>query len=225
MCGSRATATYFLPPKQILITKELLLYSCTYTQKSSSGISGGGPSHYLCRTPRSTTIAGNVDWGSRSRYAADDVGPASRVSALFEEDPAGAVSGRDGCGDAVGRVVGAGRSVLLEGRDGPQASGACDRVCLAIRYRHFHLPQNVHNLLRRVLPCLDHCLLLPYQFVSLPLVQNSPGTPPGTARSCLAMPTFPGWRPWSAPPKVAVKVPSLRRLTGRPGFRQSGFHP
>ena len=34
----------------------------------------------------------------------------------------------------------------------------------------------IHNLLRCVLPGLRHSMLLPYQFVSLPLVQNLPGT-------------------------------------------------
>ena len=61
-------------------------------------------------------------------HAADDVGPASGVSARFEEDPSGAVSGRDGCGDAVGRVVGFGRAALFEERDEPQACGALDHV-------------------------------------------------------------------------------------------------
>ena len=30
------------------------------------------------------------------------------------------------------------------------------RVRLSVRHRHFDLPQNVHNLLRRMLPCLAH---------------------------------------------------------------------
>uniref|UniRef100_E6QKJ2 Uncharacterized protein n=1 Tax=mine drainage metagenome TaxID=410659 RepID=E6QKJ2_9ZZZZ len=54
---------------------------------------------------------------------------------------------------------------------------ACYWVRLSVRYRHFDLPQNVHNLLRRVLPCITHSMLLPYQLVSSQLVQNLPGTP------------------------------------------------
>ena len=38
----------------------------------------------------------------------DDVGHSGRVPTLHEEDPAGAVSGRDGRCDAVGRAAGAG---------------------------------------------------------------------------------------------------------------------
>ena len=54
---------------------------------------------------------------------------------------------------------------------------ACYRVRFPVCYRYFNLPQNIHNLLRRVLPGLRHSTLLPYQFVSLPLVQNLPDTP------------------------------------------------
>ncbi|HEY6447309.1 MAG TPA: hypothetical protein VIY53_12680, partial [Acidobacteriaceae bacterium] len=46
-----------------------------------------------------------------------------------------------------------------------------------VRHRHFDLPQQVHHLLRGMLPSSCHLRLLLLQFLSFKLVQNSPGTP------------------------------------------------
>jgi hypothetical protein len=54
---------------------------------------------------------------------------------------------------------------------------ACHRVCLSIRYPHFNLPKQIHDLFRAILLGSAHSMLLPYQFVSFLLVQNLPGTP------------------------------------------------
>src|SRR4051812_14876959 len=73
----------------------------------------------------------------------------------------------------------------------------------------------IHNLLRCVLPGLAHSMLLPYQFVSLPLVQNLPGTPV----SRLGMPTF----PWMESTSRRVKVVRLyKEVDGRSGLLCKG---
>jgi hypothetical protein len=73
---------------------------------------------------------------------------------------------------------------------------ACGNV-LPFATPTLNLPQQVHDLLRHMLPSSCHTVLLLFQFVSSQLAQKTPGTPPVAGFP----PIFEDWVTRSSPAK------------------------